>query len=93
MSMPTGEKGFSAAKAGRIARRATPARLPQVPRTYTVYSENAQITGSFKEIIALCPGIKSSTLQRRLACGERSLARLKRPAEAPTGPHLNRRRK
>jgi hypothetical protein len=59
---------------------------------YTVYDENSQITGTFQVIAKLCPKVAHSTLHRRLATGERRVAKLNRPPENKTGPQRRRRK-
>lgn len=76
--------GFSAAKAGKIARRVKPEKVS--PQEYTVYDENSKITGRFAQIAKLCAGVKTTTLKRRLDRGVRDLNKLKAKPVKP-GSH------
>ena len=87
----TAEKGFSAARAGKVNRRAAAQRKIAEPATYNVYDGK---TGEkfnnckLSRVREMCPGLNVSTLQRRLHRGERNLVELRKPA----APSMGRRR-
>lgn len=90
-SKDSNEKGFSAARAGKVNRRTQPQRKIAEPAVYDVYDGK---TGErfdkckLNRIRELCPGLNVSTLQRRLHRGERNLVELRKPP----APNIGRRR-
>jgi hypothetical protein len=86
MSSGDGEKGFSAARAGKINQRCKKVRQIAEPEQYTVVdAAGTKHKGTFKIVAALCPGVIASTLKRRLDSGERKVEMLKRPPESKRG--------
>lgn len=86
MAAGDGERGFSAARAGKINHRVKKVRQIALPESYTVTDKHGvKHEGTFKVVAALCPGVIASTLKRRLSSGERSVEKLKRKPESKHG--------
>lgn len=80
-------KGLTAASAGRVQRRVKPVRLIAEAATYKIQDQKTGEIheGTLKMVLALCPGIKQSTLKRRLDSGERTLGQLRRKPKSAMG--------
>lgn len=87
-------KPLSAASARKIVKRAPKVRLISKPMEFTVKdAKGKEYKGTFKIIAALCPGIKTTTLKRRLDSGHRSLESLRKAPEAKQGARSRRARR
>lgn len=79
MSMGDGTP-LSAARSGKIVRRAKKERAIALPAIYTILGAAGEVVaaGTFRVVSALCPKVNASTLKRRLDTGERKLDELKK---------------
>lgn len=83
MSMGDGNT-LSAARSGKIVRRAKKERSIALPAIYTILGAAGEIiaAGTFRVVSALCPKVNASTLKRRLDSGQRKLEDLKKKPRA-----------